>query len=361
MYYIPSKIWKLLSSDLNAYINKTLEISSASLTITEETKDEFKNIFQRFTEKRQKLNDKYEEEEEEAVIETNEKMMEISKEAQQEDMIETISREKVNIENNSNGLRQRVKSSINDATKKFDQSLMKNKVRLVSALKPIKAVKGLAIKYLMLKLFNLANAIVQLFILNNIFEGRFLSYGYTYFMKLAHGKSPLLMTSAFPIYTLCDFFVYEPNRKIHEYSVQCILPMNVLLEKFYIIIWFWLVILSILTLVNLVSWFYEIFFTSTAKFLFKYFEIQKNIYKNNKKFIKLVYDTDENEIENFEMQLENKQEINEIRKFQDKYLGKDGLVMLLIIKSVIGNITFIKLFRILYQDYNQSYQIKSLK
>ena len=47
----------------------------------------------------------------------------------------------------------------------------------------------------------------------------------------------------------------------------------------------------------------------------------------------------------------SKLDIKVIENFQNKYLGIDGLTMLLIIKSVTGDVAFIKLLGVLYNDF----------
>ena len=42
---------------------------------------------------------------------------------------------------------------------------------------------------------------------------------------------------------------------IHQHSVQCALPINLFNEKFFIYLWFWLIILLTVTLINFLNWF----------------------------------------------------------------------------------------------------------
>lgn len=41
---------------------------------------------------------------------------------------------------------------------------------------------------------------------------------------------------------------------IHQHSVQCALPINLFNEKFFICLWFWLIILAFITLFNFLKW-----------------------------------------------------------------------------------------------------------
>jgi hypothetical protein len=45
----------------------------------------------------------------------------------------------------------------------------------------------------------------------------------------------------------CIFRQYGPSGSIEKSDVLCILPINVINEKIYIIIWFWLVCLALIS------------------------------------------------------------------------------------------------------------------
>jgi hypothetical protein len=336
MFYIPSLIWKILASNSNGYMNKLLDISSATFKGTNAATEEFLKTFKPLT-------SKYKVES----VDSSE-----STSLNNEKTLETIN-ENVSLSHRQTS---RMSSKIKSNKSYIDRNI---KQKLVSALNPLKGVKGLTIKYFLLKFLNLSNAIGQIFLLNIIFGGQFLNYGLKYAMKLWNAQNPLLLTREFPIFTLCDFFVHQPNRKIHEHTVQCILTMNVLLEKFYVCIWFWLVMLSIVTLWNLISWIYEIIFSTRAQFLYKYLNIQSQMYQQGRDGGLLIYNNNDNDRVDDEkkklMSLQSnlsKPEDVDIQNFQNKYLGTDGLVMLLIIKSAAGDVAFIELLGVLWKDFN---------
>lgn len=55
------------------------------------------------------------------------------------------------------------------------------------------------------------------------------------------------MVRIFPKVTKCKFYMYGPSANIQHVDSLCLLPLNIINEKIYIIIWFWFYILGGLT------------------------------------------------------------------------------------------------------------------
>ena len=85
------------------------------------------------------------------------------------------------------------------------------------------------------------------------------------------------------------------------------MSINILIDKLYAIIWFWLVILLIITFFNLISWIFELTQISQIEFLDKYIKIRmkmlRSILNKGNQFqiqsqdvdnLKMVVDFDEN-------------------------------------------------------------------
>ncbi|CAF5159673.1 unnamed protein product, partial [Rotaria sp. Silwood1] len=63
----------------------------------------------------------------------------------------------------------------------------------------------------------------------------------------------------FPRITVCDFQRRELSQ-YHKYTVECILVINIFIEKMYFILWIWFGILLIITIFDTIYLIYRIFF-----------------------------------------------------------------------------------------------------
>ena len=59
----------------------------------------------------------------------------------------------------------------------------------------------------------------------------------------------------FPRVTKCTFHKYGPSGDIQRHDAQCVLPINILNEKIYVFLWFWFIILTILTIFDMLHHF----------------------------------------------------------------------------------------------------------
>ncbi|KPM07189.1 innexin shaking-B-like protein [Sarcoptes scabiei] len=127
-------------------------------------------------------------------------------------------------------------------------------------------------RYFFCELLALANVIFQIYALDRFFDGEFLTYGLQVieFSQMDQGKlSPLgrdpidkqrivliarplnclidPMIRIFPRVTKCRFYKYGPSANIETIDALCLLPLNIVNEKIYIFLWFWFLLLALLT------------------------------------------------------------------------------------------------------------------
>lgn len=209
-----------------------------------------------------------------------------------------------------------------------------------------------AFYYIGLKIFNLINVIVQMVFLHFIFGWRFFSYGFDFISSLINQENPFFLTSQFPIITFCDFFVHQNLRKIYYNTVQCLLPINVFIEKVFLIIWFWYYLLIFVTLINIFSWAIEYRRTRQLCYLFKYLSIRYNLLECNWNKIKKQVGSNQMKSTTFMIDLYWVR-MPEVRQFYDERLGKDVVIVLHLIKSVAGSLIFIDFLGKLWDDWNE--------
>jgi hypothetical protein len=71
--------------------------------------------------------------------------------------------------------------------------------------------------------------------------------------KINSGVSELIDTSSFPKRTLCDF-TFRELASNHAYTVECILPLNIIVEKMYVFLYIWFILLGFITLIDFLKW-----------------------------------------------------------------------------------------------------------
>ncbi|KDR11526.1 innexin inx7-like [Zootermopsis nevadensis] len=100
------------------------------------------------------------------------------------------------------------------------------------------------------EVINAANLVVQIYITDVFLGGTFLNLGRD--VLRADGtseESPLDLV--FPKVTKCNFRKYGPSGSLQLHDALCVMALNVVNEKIYVFLWFWFVVLCVLTLAAL--------------------------------------------------------------------------------------------------------------
>ncbi|KAL1491940.1 hypothetical protein ABEB36_012457 [Hypothenemus hampei] len=98
---------------------------------------------------------------------------------------------------------------------------------------------------------NLLNVILQIYITNKFLGGEFLRLGADVWKEgLESSVDPL--DEVFPKVTKCTFHKYGPSGSIQWHDAMCVMALNVINDKIYTFLWFWYIILFILTAGGLV-------------------------------------------------------------------------------------------------------------
>ena len=55
------------------------------------------------------------------------------------------------------------------------------------------------------------------------------------------------MDAVFPKVTKCTFHMYGPSGTIQRHDALCILALNIISEKIFVFLWFWFVLLAMIS------------------------------------------------------------------------------------------------------------------
>ncbi|XP_052867900.1 innexin inx1 [Anopheles cruzii] len=146
------------------------------------------------------------------------------------------------------GLMRMIVMGLNIGACKEQEKCAKKQVLLDYLLGHLKHHKIYVVRYWVCEALCFINIVVQLWLMNQFFNGEFLSYGWD---VLQYSDQPQEqradpMVYVFPRVTKCNFYKYGPTGSIQKHDAMCILPLNIVNEKTYIFIWFWYIILATL-------------------------------------------------------------------------------------------------------------------
>lgn len=122
-----------------------------------------------------------------------------------------------------------------------------------------------ALKYFICQFLSIVHIIVQLKLIDLFLGGEFSSYGWRVFKFINHDPSERMdpMVRVFPTVTKCTFHRYGPTGDVMKYDNLCLLPLNIINEKVYVFLWFWLIFLLI---VSSIGFMYEVLVVAFPKF-----------------------------------------------------------------------------------------------
>ena len=236
--------------------------------------------------------------------------------------------------------------------------------KVLSRMKPKLGLQNLVAYYMFLKFLNFVNVITQILLLHYlVFDRSFITYGADFMAKIYQSENPFFLSKIFPIISFCNFYVHQNLRQIHWNTAQCILSINIFIEKFYVIIWFWYLLLLIINLLNIFSWCIELKGESKLSFLIKYLNIYKAMHRaktetnhhqqqQSEKLSSFMQGhTHKSPFEQqTKVEYSSKIERNQADSFY-AYLKIDGVLMLHMIKNVAGEIIFLDLLNVLWEDH----------
>ncbi|RVE45387.1 hypothetical protein evm_009959 [Chilo suppressalis] len=113
-----------------------------------------------------------------------------------------------------------------------------------------------ALRYAFCELLNLLNVVGQIFLLDIFLGGAFRNYGaavaaFTHTPRLPANMIDFAavnpMDQYFPKLTKCWLRNYGPSGSLQLKDRLCVLPLNIVNEKIFVILWFWLIFLALIS------------------------------------------------------------------------------------------------------------------
>ncbi|GMT28902.1 hypothetical protein PFISCL1PPCAC_20199, partial [Pristionchus fissidentatus] len=110
--------------------------------------------------------------------------------------------------------------------------------------------------YLTMKILEVVNVLGQLLLINLWLGTDYTFWGFGILRDMLSGRQ-WQHSGHFPRVAYCDLSVREMGN-INNWTVQCVLMVNMFNEKIFIFLWFWFAIVSVLSIYSLFKWIYRL-------------------------------------------------------------------------------------------------------
>jgi len=107
-------------------------------------------------------------------------------------------------------------------------------------------------KYMVLcQLLCLVSSVGQMYVMNAILQGEFLSLGFNLFSVDLLKKD---LVKVFPTVVKCSMSYVGPSGNVVNNSGLCTLPINIINEKIYLFLWVWFLLITTITSLSFLLW-----------------------------------------------------------------------------------------------------------
>ncbi|CAH8527060.1 unnamed protein product [Dicrocoelium dendriticum] len=171
--------------------------------------------------------------------------------------------------------------------------------------------------YTTVKLFYLINLVGQICFMKIFLDAESHLFGFLMLRDLIQGKA-WTETGNFPRVTFCEFEAKKMGKN-YRYTLQCVLPLNLFLEKVYVFLWLWLTFVAVLTVYSLFKWLFRL-------------SIPESRYEFICKFLFPWKSSD-----TFEQQPFDQLDKHYLRMFVDEYLDRNGVFLLWLVSVNVGS------------------------
>ncbi len=93
-----------------------------------------------------------------------------------------------------------------------------------------------------------------MFLMDRFFDGAFLTFGLEVIAFAEQDQEDRLdpLIYVFPRMTKCTFHKFGTSGEVEKHDALCLLPLNIVNEKVYIFLWFWFILLAVLSFLVIV-------------------------------------------------------------------------------------------------------------
>ncbi|KAE9419475.1 hypothetical protein Angca_006650 [Angiostrongylus cantonensis] len=184
--------------------------------------------------------------------------------------------------------------------------------------------------YLAVKFLYALNTIVQFIFLKNILGVKSYMWGLDVTIDLWQGRE-WPETGNFPRVTMCDYDVRVLGN-LHRHTVQCVLMINMFNEKIFVVLWYWLCVMLIVSVYSFAKWTIA---TATTSF-------SGRVLVNN--FIQQIDPT----------VARSEQKRSLLQEFVIEKLRTDGVFLLRLVAENSGDMVTLALLKTLWKDFMAS-------
>ncbi|XP_023346382.1 innexin inx2 [Eurytemora carolleeae] len=115
---------------------------------------------------------------------------------------------------------------------------------------------GYFIQYLICEVLNFLISVGNIYLTDYFLGGRFIRYGtrvvrFLYYDQIARLDMPNPFCTVFPTITSCTFHTVGSAAGEQKFNSLCILSLNIINEKVYLLLWFWMYFLTVVSGVHL--------------------------------------------------------------------------------------------------------------
>lgn len=133
-----------------------------------------------------------------------------------------------------------------------------------------------------MEVVNLLHVMFEIWIINKFLNGHFIGLGPRVLNYEDWNQIADPLETVFPKVTKCIFHKYGPSGSIQQHDALCVMALNIIHEKIYTVLWFWLLILFIASVLAVI-WRIASFFLYRRSPRFNMMMFQRAV-KNDAKF-----------------------------------------------------------------------------